>query len=206
MKFYGRAALVGVVWSWLASVGTELMWLPTAMITARLLTPQDFGITATASFFIQLATRLTQFGFNAALLRMKQVDEEHSSTIFVMNVAMGAASWLVLAVSSPFIADFFHSPATGQILPIAALSFLAVPFGTVPSALLMRDLRLQGADLRHLDQHADQLDHHDCIGVGRFRLLEPGLRPAHRRHRIVRRKGGLRPMAATVSLHDAGCA
>jgi O-antigen/teichoic acid export membrane protein len=141
MKFYGRAALVGVVWSWLASVGTELMWLPTAMITARLLTPRDFGITATASFFIQLATRLTQFGFNAALLRMKKVDEEHSSTIFVMNVAMGAASWLVLAVSAPFIANFFHSPATGEILPIAALSFLAVPFGTVPSALLMRDLR-----------------------------------------------------------------
>jgi len=141
MKFYGRAALVGVVWSWLASAGTELMWLPTAMITARLLTPEDFGITATATFFISLATRLTQFGFNAALLRMKTVDEEHASSIFVMNVVMGAAAWLVLALASPFIAAFFRSPATGHILPIAALSFLVVPFGTVPAALLLRDLR-----------------------------------------------------------------
>jgi teichuronic acid exporter len=141
MKFYGRAALVGMVWSWLASVGTELMWLPTTMITARLLTPADFGITATASFFIALATRLTQFGFNAALLRMKEVDDDHSNSIFMMNIALGVACWLALAFSAPFIAQFFRSPATGEILPIAALSFLAVPFGTVPSALLLRDLR-----------------------------------------------------------------
>jgi len=141
MKFYGRATVIGMIWSWLASAGTELMYVPTAMMTARLLTPEDFGISVTASFFVQLATRLTQFGFNAALLRMKEVSDEHASTIFVMNIAMGAASWLALTVSSPFIADFFHSPATGQILPIAALSFLAVPFGTVPSALLARELR-----------------------------------------------------------------
>jgi O-antigen/teichoic acid export membrane protein len=141
MKFYGRAALVGMVWSWVTSVGTELMWLPTAMITARLLTPQDFGVTATASFFINMAARLTQFGFNAALLRMKEVDDDHASSIFVMNIVLGATAWVILALSSPAIASFFRSPATGQILPIAALSFLAVPFGTVPSALLMRDFR-----------------------------------------------------------------
>lgn len=141
MKYYGRAALVGMVWSWLASAGTELMWLPTAMITARLLTPEDFGTTATASFFVQLATRLTQFGFNAALLRMKEVDDDHANSVFMMSIGMGVAAWIALALSAPLIAQFFRSPATGQILPIAALSFLAVPFGTVPSALLVRDLR-----------------------------------------------------------------
>jgi O-antigen/teichoic acid export membrane protein len=141
VKFYGRAALAGIAWSWFAVVGIQLMWLPTTMITARLLSPEDFGITATASFFVALATRLTQFGFNAALLRMKEIDDDHANSIFVMNVVLGLASWLVLALSAPQIAEFFRSPATGQILPIAALVFVAVPIGTVPAALLARDLR-----------------------------------------------------------------
>jgi len=141
MKSYGRATIVGMLWSWLASAGTELLWLPTAMITARLLTPADFGITATASFFLQLAARLTQFGFNAALVKMKEVDDDHASSVFVLNIGMGVFAWLSLALSAPWIAAFFRSPATGEILPIAALSFLVVPLGTVPNALLVRELR-----------------------------------------------------------------
>jgi PST family polysaccharide transporter len=141
MKYFGRATIVGMLWSWIASFGTELMWLPTAMITARLLSPEDFGITATATFFLQLATRLTQFGFNAALVKMKNIDDEHANSVFVMNIVMGAVAWLALTLSAPFAALFFHSPATGRILPVAALSFLVVPLGTVPNALLVRNLQ-----------------------------------------------------------------
>jgi PST family polysaccharide transporter len=111
------------------------------MITARLLTPEQFGIAAAASFFLQLAARLTQFGFNAALVRMNPLKDEHADTAFVLSIGLGVSAWLTLALSAPLIASFFHSPATGQILPIAALSFLAVPLGTVPNALMMRDLR-----------------------------------------------------------------
>jgi teichuronic acid exporter len=141
MKYFGRATILGMIWTWLASAGTELMWLPTAMLTARLLSPEDFGITATATFFLQLATRLTQFGFNAALVRMREVDEEHASSVFLMNIAMGVVAWLALTLSAPFAAEFFHSPPTGRVLPIAALSFLIMPLGTVPNALLVRNLQ-----------------------------------------------------------------
>jgi len=39
------------------------------------------------------------------------------------------------------VGAFFRSPETAQILPIASLVFLIVPIGTVPNALLARDLR-----------------------------------------------------------------
>src|SRR5689334_15336214 len=140
MKFYGKATKVGMLWGWFAGLVIEIMWLPTAMVTARLLTPEEFGIAAAASFFMQLAARLTQFGFNAALVRMNPMKDEHAETAFLMSVVLGCSAWLVLSLSAPLIAVFFKSPQTGQILPVSALSFLAIPFGTVPNALMLREL------------------------------------------------------------------
>ena len=141
MKFYARSAMVAMLWSWIGSAGVELLWLPTTMITARLLTPRDFGIFAAASFFLSLSTRMTQFGFNAAILRMKDLDDEHANSVFTMAMGLGVLSWLALTLAAPSIGGFFRSPETAQILPIAALAFLIVPVGTVPNALLARELR-----------------------------------------------------------------
>ena len=41
------------------------------MVLARLLTPEEFGIAAAAGFFTLLAGRLSELGFNAAIVRSK---------------------------------------------------------------------------------------------------------------------------------------
>src|SRR5687768_6649349 len=86
-KAYGKTAKKGAVWSIVRQSGHELIAIPAAMIMARLLTPTDFGIAAAASFFMVLASRLTQFGFNAAMVRIKELRPEHASSVFVVNLA-----------------------------------------------------------------------------------------------------------------------
>jgi O-antigen/teichoic acid export membrane protein len=142
-QYYGKTARRGAVWSIVRQGGNEFVAIPTSMIMARLLAPSDFGIAATATFFIVLATRLTQFGFNAALVRIKDLRPDHLSTVFVVNAVLGAGTYVVLVAVSPFIGTFLRNAAAGHLLILAASIFLITPFGTVPAALLTRHMQFR---------------------------------------------------------------
>jgi O-antigen/teichoic acid export membrane protein len=142
-KSYAKTARKGAGWSILRQSGHELIGLPTSMIMARLLTPTDFGIAAASSFFIVLAARLTQFGFNAALVRVKDLRPEHESSVFVVSLAAGLFNYLVLFFAAPFIGDFFRSADAGHLVRFAALSFLVAPFSTVPTSLMSRGMQFR---------------------------------------------------------------
>ncbi len=142
-KRYGKLAKRGVVWSFTRESVTELIATPTALILARLLTPFDFGLTASAAFFVTLATRLTNVGFNLALVRIKELRPEHASSVFVVALGMGAVAYATLAASGPLIASFFRAPQLAEMMPFVALGFVITPFGTVSAALMSRDMRFQ---------------------------------------------------------------
>jgi PST family polysaccharide transporter len=140
---FGKKAKVGAVWSLTRQGVNELVHIPTSFIMARLLTPQEFGISAAATFFLMLANRLSQLGFNTALVRQKELRPEHASSVFLVNLAVGVFAWAVLTLSAESVGVFFRSPETGSALRIAALSFLILPFGTVPGAILQRDMKFK---------------------------------------------------------------
>lgn len=142
-KRYGKLAKRGVVWSFFREGVSEMIATPTAIIMARLLSPFDFGIAASAGFFLTLATRLTNFGFNLALVRVKDLRPEHASSVFLISLGVGIAAYGILVAAAPLMAAFFRAPQVAQVIPIAALTFLISPFGTVPAALMSRNMQFR---------------------------------------------------------------
>jgi len=108
------------------------------MILARLLTPREFGVAAASAFFMQLAGRLFEFGFNATLVRSKTIEPIQMSTIFVTQLVVGVAMYFVMVTLAPWIGVFFQMPEATTVLPVAALAFLIGPWGSIPAALLQR--------------------------------------------------------------------
>lgn len=143
MPSYSKVTKVGFVWSVLARGMNELVAIPTSMILARLLSPYDFGIAAVAGFFVQLANRLTNFGFNTALIQIKELTPQHATTIFIVNLTMAVTLWVILALSSSMLGHLFNSEEASRVIPIAALSFVLGSLGSVPSALMVRDLKFR---------------------------------------------------------------
>jgi O-antigen/teichoic acid export membrane protein len=144
---YGRTAKLGAFWSFVRHGGHELISIPASMIMARLLLPYDFGVAAAASFFIQFGTRLLNFGFNAAIIRVKVLRPDHESSVFTVNLVFGGVAFTVLTASAPLIGRFFNSAEAGAVIPWAALVFLISPWGSVPSALLQRRMEFRPATL-----------------------------------------------------------
>ncbi len=108
------------------------------MILARLLTPREFGIAAASAFFMQLAGRLFEFGFNATLVRSKTIEPIQMSTIFVTQLVVGVALYLVMVTLAPWIGVFFRMPEATTVIPVVALGYLIGPWGSIPAALLQR--------------------------------------------------------------------
>lgn len=141
VRHYGKLAKVGLVWGVVRQAGSSALLLPTSMALARLLTPAEAGVAAAAYFFMQLGARLTQFGFGVALVRVKELRPDHTSSVFVLNLTMGLLACLTLSLAAPAVGRFFDSPEAGRLLPVASLGYLVMAFGTVPTALLSRDMR-----------------------------------------------------------------
>jgi PST family polysaccharide transporter len=132
---------MSLLWAFLREATNSVIVLPTSIILARLLSPGEFGIAAIAYVFLALGARLTQFGLNASLIRLKDLRPEHSSTVFVASVALGVIAWGALTALAPSIGAFVRSEEASQIIPIGALTFVISAFGVVPNTLLARDMR-----------------------------------------------------------------
>jgi PST family polysaccharide transporter len=146
-KSLGKKARRGVAWSFLREGITEVLLFPSSMVLARLLSPAEFGISAAALFFIQLSARLGDLGFNAAIVRSKVVTDLHLSSVFVVNLCFGVLAYATLMATAPLVGAFYGIPETGQIIRVAAISFLLTPFGAVPGALLTRNMRFRETSL-----------------------------------------------------------
>lgn len=142
-RYYGKLAKTGLIWGAVRQGGNTLLLIPTGMVLARLLSPQEAGTAAAVTFFTQLAARLTQFGLGAALVRAKQITHEHVASVFVMNLALGLTAWITLTIAAPSAGAFFHSHDVGAALRIAAFEFIIAAFSSVPTSLLSRDMRYQ---------------------------------------------------------------
>ena len=115
---YGTLAKRGVVWSAVREGVRFIVLIPTGMLVARLLSPQESGIAAAAYFVMQLGNRLTQFGLGVSLVRAKNVTDQHVSSVFVLNLAAGGLASAFFAVAGPMLGGLIgsHEAASWQAL------------------------------------------------------------------------------------------
>jgi teichuronic acid exporter len=130
-----------MMWAYVRTGVYALVGIPTTIVLARLLSPADFGIAAAAVFFGELASRLSGGGLGVALVRIKELRDDHISSVFVINVVMSAVGALALITAAPAIGRFYGAPEVGWLLPVVTLNFVLGALSMVQQALLARDLR-----------------------------------------------------------------
>ena len=118
-----------------------ILRLGSLMILARLLSPRDFGLVGMVTAFTGVLTLFRDFGLSSAAVQRTTVTDEQISTLFWINMLLGAALGLITLAMAPAIAAFYHEPELFAVTAVLAAAFLFNAAGIQHSALLQREMR-----------------------------------------------------------------
>ena len=111
-----------------------------SLILARFLLPTDIGIFSIAVVFINIVAVFRDFGVSSYIVR-----EEHLTASKIRS-ALGlvlTASWILalgLYIGADYISRYYKQPGVADVMHVLTFSFLLVPYASVLSALLMREM------------------------------------------------------------------
>jgi len=112
------------------------------MILARLLDPKDFGLVGMVTAVIGVFNLFRDFGLSAAAVqRNTTVTREQASTLFWVNILVGAILGLLSFAIAPFAVLFYHETRLFGITAALASGFLFNAAGVQHSAMLEREMR-----------------------------------------------------------------
>ena len=99
---------VGLYWSFFNQFANNGLQFVVGIVMARLLSPEDYGITALPAVFMAVAGTLIDAGFSSALVRKPELTEKDLSTSFYYSILVGIICYLAIFFAAPWIADFYN--------------------------------------------------------------------------------------------------
>ena len=118
-----------------------LLRLVSLMVLARLLGPKDFGLVSMVTVFTGALSLFRDFGLSSAAIQRGIVTDEQISTLFWINLLVGALLGLLSVAMAPFIAGFYHEPQLLGVTAALAVGFLFNAAGVQHGVLLQRQMR-----------------------------------------------------------------
>jgi O-antigen/teichoic acid export membrane protein len=111
------------------------------MVLARLLSPKDFGMVGMVTAVTGVLNLFRDFGLSSAAVQRVNVSHEQSSTLFWINLGVGAVLSSMLMAMAPVVVRFYHEPLLFWVTIVLATGFLINAAGVQHSALLQRQMR-----------------------------------------------------------------
>ena len=97
--------LHGLFWSFSQSMGQQGIQFVIAIILARLLAPEQFGLLAMLAIFMAVAQTFINSGFGAALVQKKDATHVDSCSIFYFNILV-RKTWETMSNADKNYSDF----------------------------------------------------------------------------------------------------
>jgi O-antigen/teichoic acid export membrane protein len=113
----------------------------TTMVLARLLSPQDFGLQGMVVVVTGFLALFRDAGLGMATIQRLEVTHEQTSTLFWINVAVGAILATLCAALGPLVVAFYHEPRLYWIAVVSGATFMFNGLAAQHQALLQRGMR-----------------------------------------------------------------
>jgi O-antigen/teichoic acid export membrane protein len=124
-----------------SQVTVLLLRVAALAVLARMLNPADFGLVGMVTAFTGVLSLFRDFGLSAASIQRTSITEEETSTLFWINVLVGAVLTAIAILLAPGVAFFYHEPRLYWVTVAVAPGFLFNAVGVQHSAHLQRQMR-----------------------------------------------------------------
>jgi O-antigen/teichoic acid export membrane protein len=137
----GRQALRGGAISVTMQYANAVLQVVAAVVLARLLAPEDFGLVAIVVVLTNFAPLLIDFGLGDAAVQRSKITHHQVSSLFWVSSGIGVSIAVVVAISGPLIAWIYREPRLAPIAMYSATTFIFTGLSNQHLALLRRRMR-----------------------------------------------------------------
>jgi O-antigen/teichoic acid export membrane protein len=117
------------------------------LVLSRILSPSDFGLVGMVMALTGVLVIFRDFGLSSAAVQRATVTDQQLSTLFWINIFIGALLGLVGVAMAPVVAHFYGRPELFQVMVFLALAFFINSAGVQHSATLQRQMRFTALSL-----------------------------------------------------------
>jgi O-antigen/teichoic acid export membrane protein len=137
-----RSAASGVRWTSLSGATIAALNAVQTLVVAHLLKPSDFGLMVSAMVLVALGGAFSDAGLATAIVARKTTREALSS-LYWMNLLLGALVGGIVFALAPVVAAFYDQPRLEGIVRTVSLIFVISPIGQQFGWLLEKELRFR---------------------------------------------------------------
>jgi teichuronic acid exporter len=131
-------AIGGAFWTFLDRVGQQGVSFVIAILLARFLTPEQFGLVGMLAIFIEVARVFIDSGFGAALIQRKETTKVDECSIFYFSVFTGLVAAVLLCAVAPWIARFYEQPVLTPLMYALSVTLILPALSCVQNTLLSK--------------------------------------------------------------------
>lgn len=133
----------GIFWSAVEKYSGLVVSILVSMILARLLSPEEYGVVAIATIFIQFLTMFCTMGIAPAIIQRDDLSITDLDSIFTFSVIVGLSLSVVFGLLSWPIASFYENQQLVPVCWILSIQLLFSAANMVPNALMNKNKRFK---------------------------------------------------------------
>lgn len=146
----GGRIFSGIIWKMAEKFGGQFVSFFAQIILARILSPEDYGVIAIITVFVALSDVFILQGFTTALIQKKTISQTDLSSVFFANILLSIVLYVILYLSSGWIARFYNIAIVEEVTKVLALNIIIGAFSSVHNAVLSRELDFKKSFYRNI--------------------------------------------------------
>lgn len=134
---------IGLFWNTLNTIGRLGLSFLATIVLARILSPEDYGIWGLIAIFVSISELLADSGMGGYLVKKQDLRAIDYNTLFVYNLVVSVLLYILIFISAPFIANFYHNEGIIPAIRVASLAILFQALGITATSKLLKELRFK---------------------------------------------------------------
>jgi PST family polysaccharide transporter len=126
-----------------AVLGRQLSQMVCALVLARLLGPETYGVISAATVYVTFTTLLLDQGLAAALVQRPVLSRLAPGAVATANLLCGLILAVATFLAAPAVAAFFRAPDLTALLQVLGVGLLVKALAITPRAINQRLLRFR---------------------------------------------------------------
>jgi O-antigen/teichoic acid export membrane protein len=130
----------GLGWVGASQIALQIIRTGGAIVVARLLAPEEYGLAMLALVFASLVLVFSDLALGAALVQRKNLTEADRCTAFWITIASGIVFTVLGVLLSGPVANLYREPEVAPLLAVLSFSFILTAVGATQQSLLLREM------------------------------------------------------------------